>query len=277
VTLHRRTLLALGLTLAAGRSIAATATDAAPPASDVSAWARYEARLWARDQDSGGGRFDAAGAREAFATTNRVRTSGNAPPLAWSDEMALAARAHAGDLAHRAYFDHLSPEGFDPSHRFWLLARATIGSPSENITYQRSASTTGEAMVMRWKSSPGHWRNLLRADHTHGACAMLRQGDRAWLVALYARPLARLDTPLGFRADSAAVSAAVARLPPDVMARVRPPQGARRSPSDEGPRMLQISGVRRGPQGTELIGGPIFVSETPELATRSGWGRLTAP
>ena len=45
----------------------------------------------------------------------------------------------SAEWAARAYVEHLSPEGFDPSHRFWLLGRTTIGSPSENIAYHRGA------------------------------------------------------------------------------------------------------------------------------------------
>src|SRR5688572_21532215 len=109
----------MGLAAVAAPAAAEITTDAAPPASDASAWSHYEARLRARLADAGGGHFDEAAGQAALEATNRARAAAGAPAVVWHDELAQAARAHAADLAQRAYVEHLSPEGFDPSHRFW--------------------------------------------------------------------------------------------------------------------------------------------------------------
>jgi uncharacterized protein YkwD len=261
VRLARRTVLAAGLGALAGPALADEATDAAPAATDVEAWTDYEGRLRERRADAGGGRFDEAGARAAFELTNRVRVSGGAPPLVWHDELAAAARSHAGDLAGRGYVEHLSPEGFDPSHRLWLMGRTTIGSPSENIAYHRGAPVRAGQLMQRLKASAGHWRNLLRPTHTHAAYAFVTRGDRYWLVGLYARPLAALAEPLPFLAQGPQVRRALTSLPPEQRPRLAVPQGSRLGKVDGGLPVMQITAIRPTSGGRyDIVGGPIFLT-----------------
>jgi hypothetical protein len=184
--------------------------------------------------------------------------------VAWHDELADTARAHAGDLAARGYFEHLSPEGFDPSHRFWLVGRTTIGSPSENIAYHRGddGPATPAQFLKRWRGSPGHWKNLLRPDHTHAAYGFVRGRDRAWLVGLYARPLANLAEPLPFRARGPELVRALRSLPDDLRPRLSTPQGSQLGKVEGPPPVLQITAIRRTgePGAFDIIGGPIFLA-----------------
>lgn len=261
MTPGRRTVLAAGLALCALPACAATAQDAAPPATDIKAWSDYEARLRARIADAGGGRADEAAGPALLSLTNRLRAGAGAPPLVWHEELAAAALAHAGDLAERAYVEHLSPEGFDPSHRFWLLGRSTIGSPSENIAYHRGAAAPPGQMLQRLKTSAGHWRNLLRESHTHAAYAFVRRGDRSWLVGLYARPLISLAEPLPFRAEGPSIRRALASLPSEKRPRLGIPQGSRVGKVDGAPPVMQITAIRPAAAGRfDVVGGPIFVA-----------------
>jgi len=257
----RRTALATGLAALAAPAMADVATDAAPAATDTKAWTAYEARLRARLADAGGGRLDAAAGRTALDLTNRARAAVGASPLAWHNELAQAARAHAGDLAQRTYVEHLSPEGFDPSHRFWLLGRTTIGSPSENIAYQRGGPATPAGLLQRWRTSPGHWKNLLRPSHTHAAYAFLRSGDRSWLIGLYARPLATLPEPLPFHAHGPEIGRALRSLSSAHRPRLAVPQGSRLGKVDGAPPVMQITAIRPGAGGRfDIVGGPIFLA-----------------
>jgi len=263
VRLTRRGVAAAGLSLlATGRAWAEAATDAAPPASDARAWARYEARLRDRLGDAGGLRFDEGAEHAALEATNRHRRAVGAPAVAWHAELAAAARAHAADQAARDYVEHLAPEGFDPSHRFWLLGRTTIGSPSENIAYHRGPPATAEALVGRWRTSAGHWRNLTRAGHTHAAYGVARGRDRVWLVGLYARPVASLAEPLPFRAHGPEVSRALGSVPAEHRPRVSIPQGSRMGRIDGPAPVMQITAIRRvDATAFDVVGGPIFLAE----------------
>lgn len=252
---------ALGATLAASAlgARAEELRDAAPSASDPTPWIAYEQRLRERLDDAGGGQFDEPAGRELLKQTNTERRQANAGPLAWREDLARTACAHAADLAHRGYFDHLSPEGFDPSHRCWLLARRMIGSPSENIGYRRAPRPpTPRELMAGWRHSPPHWRNLLSPAHTHAGFGVCRHGNAVWAVGLYAHPHADLARPMPFQpASYAEVEASIGDgLPAGARVSFGRPQGSRGAP-----RMMQIS-LRRpiGDRRVELVGGPIFVA-----------------
>ncbi|ACG79422.1 conserved hypothetical protein [Phenylobacterium zucineum HLK1] len=252
----RRLVLAGGLA-AAG---VAQGARAAPGIADASPWIAYESRLRARLADAGGGRFDGPAEREILDLTNAARAASGAPPLRWDEELAETARAHAADLAHRNYFEHLSPEAFDPSHRFWLLARRTIGSPSENLALHRGSGRADPAGLMRnWRGSPPHWRNLLKPGHTHAGFGLVRIGDSDYLAGLYARPVLTLPQPFPFRPSAREFAAALQAVPEAVEAST--PQGGAWSRADGAPRVMQLS-ARRPLEGRayERIGGPIFVT-----------------
>lgn len=247
--------------LAAAGALAAAPALAAPSASDVRLWTAYESRLRARLADAGGGGFDAA-ARAALDLSNRARRAAGVRELVWHEDLALTARAHAADLARRAYVEHLTPEGFDPSHRFWLLARRTIGSPSENIAYHRGPQAVGVAhLVQLWRRSPRHWSNVLRPTHTHAGFGLVRRGDRNYLVGLYARPLAELSEPVPFRATQTDLARAFREIPAELRPSLAVPQGAALGKVEGSPPVMQIAAARRlQGRGYELIGGPIFLA-----------------
>jgi uncharacterized protein YkwD len=211
----RRRWLAGGLSV--GLVAAAGGAGAAEPAS-VEAWTGYEARLRARVGDAGGGRFDGATARQLHLLTNRARAASDAGALAWDEELAVTARAHAADLAQRRYVEHLSPEGFDPTDRLGLLARRTIGSASENITWHRGGKVDGAAELMgNWRASPPHWSNLLNPRYSHAGFGVVRIADQVYAVGLYAKLNGTLAADLPFHlADTMALLANLKGLPAGV-------------------------------------------------------------
>ncbi|WP_309644078.1 CAP domain-containing protein [Phenylobacterium sp.] len=205
----RRTLLA-GLT-----GLVATPVLAAGPAQS---WLDYDSRLRGRLGDAGGGAFDPATERRIVLLTNAVRAERGVAACAWSDELALTARAHAADLAARAYVEHTSPEGFDPSHRVSVLARRMIGSASENIAYRRaSAPTTAADLMDVWRKSAPHWDNLLRPAHARIGIGVAVRGERTYAVGLYAHPDGELGAPVPFRlAREADLAGAVVQASPRI-------------------------------------------------------------
>jgi uncharacterized protein YkwD len=255
------------LLLGAGLGLLAAPAFAAPSALDATPWVECEARLRARLKDAGGGRFDAAGEREVMALTNAARRAAGAPPVAWHEDLAATARAHAADLAQRRYVEHVTPEGFDPSHRFWLLARRTVGSPSENIAYHGGTPVSAAGLMGLWRGSPQHWQNLLRPTHTHAGFGLARIADRSYLVGLYAHTLAELANPTPFRvATQTEVLNAVRPLPAGLALVLQPPQGSRaaRLSDLETPSVVQQVSLARRVEGSsfEVIGGPIFLMGT---------------
>ena len=195
----RRTLLAgMG-------SLAALPASAAARGPGAEAWIGYEARLRARLIDAGGGRFDPASERRILTLTNGARAALGAPTCHWNAELALTARAHAADLAERGYIEHLTPEGFDPTHRIGVLARRMIGSASENIAYRRAADPpSAEDLMGIWRKSERHWLNLLSPSHAQAGFGVATRGERTYAVGLYANPDGELAAPLPFKVDGVA-------------------------------------------------------------------------
>lgn len=234
-------------------------------------WLAYEAGLRARLADAGGGTFQPATERELLRLTNAVRAEAGVGACDWCDELSLAARAHAADLVQRGYVEHLSPEGFDPTHRVGLLARRMIGSASENIAYRRAVDPASAADLMGiWRKSPPHWTNLLRPSHAKIGFGSVIRGDRTYTVGLYARPDGELGAPLPFRVLgeaqlSQALMAASPRIesfaladPMDEQARLAMSESA--TGRRLAPGVYQLRPRRRlDERRYEVLWGPIFV------------------
>lgn len=191
--------------LAGMGSLAALPAFAAPQVIGADDWLAYEARLRDRLVDAGGGRFEAPKERQLWALTNGARAANAKLPCGWSDELALAARAHAADLADRDYVEHLTPEGFDPTHRIGVLARRMIGSASENIAYRHAPTPpSAEDLMGLWRNSERHWLNLLAPTHAQVGFGVVTRGERTYAVGLYAHPDGELAAPLPFKINGAA-------------------------------------------------------------------------
>ncbi|MFC3078279.1 CAP domain-containing protein [Phenylobacterium terrae] len=233
-------------------------------------WLDYEARLRGRLGDAGGGRFQAGTAEALLAETNAVRHAAGRGELQWSAQLALAARAHAADLAARGYVEHLSPEGFDPSHRLSLLSRRLLASTSENIAVRTGgAPPTASDLMGVWRKSRPHWTGLMLPTHTHAAFGVVQAGRRTIAVGLYARPDGTLAQPAPFRLeDEADLVRAVASARPELRDfELTDPISERRMagpwPTGEDfalPRgVYQLRPHRPVPGGTQILWGPIFV------------------
>lgn len=82
-------------------------------------------------------------------------------PLALNDKLTLAARAHSADMAARAFFDHVNPDGKDPTDR--ATDQGYTYSAGENI----AAGYTGiDAAHKAWLESLGHRKNVFSLHDT---------------------------------------------------------------------------------------------------------------
>ena len=97
--------------------------------------------------------------RQLFDATNRERVAHGLPALQWNDALAVAARKHAGEMAHKEALSHQFPgEPSLPSrvkqagaHFSWL---------SENVALGTNTSLIHAAFV----KSPQHRANILDTD-----------------------------------------------------------------------------------------------------------------
>jgi uncharacterized protein YkwD len=192
--ISRRALLVTPLLLAAGPALAAP----------TSAWLAYERRLRAGLANAPGGRFDEGFEATLLAQNNALRESRGLPALVLDPGLALAARAHAADMAVSGLIDHATPEGFMAAARVGLLARDLVGAAGENIAMRRNAAgaVSPDQIMGQWRASPGHRANLLAPGFTHVGYGVLRQGPRVLAVGAYAEVAARLRGPVPLRVGS---------------------------------------------------------------------------
>lgn len=89
--------------------------------------------------------------------TNLHRVRNGLAALPRDARLAAAARAHSADMQARGFFDHLNPEGAEPTAR-----AAAFGYPfgvGENLA--TNVEGTALQLISQWKGSAGHSMNML--------------------------------------------------------------------------------------------------------------------
>jgi uncharacterized protein YkwD len=109
---------------------------------------------------------------------NRLRASVGLPPHQISPELTKAAQDHAWYMARTGNFSHHSNGG--------PMARASrhgaYGFAGENIAM---GQTTISSVFQSWRSSPGHWSNIISRTSLAGfGYGISPSGERYW-VAVY--------------------------------------------------------------------------------------------
>jgi uncharacterized protein YkwD len=113
---------------------------------------------------------------------NAYRLAAGCEVLQWHEPTARVAAAHSKDMATRDYFDHLTPEGTDLTHRLQAGGVSWRGSIAENIALTAQGP---EVVIELWVDSPPHRANLENCIFTHQGLGVFR--DR-WTQVLIERP-----------------------------------------------------------------------------------------
>jgi|GEM_PF-530060 len=103
--------------------------------------------------------------KEILDLTNVFRVSQGTYPLAYSDAIAVTARAHSEDMVERDFFSHTNPDGESPFERI-LADGIDYGYAAENIA---AGYPNVFAVHAGWLASEGHRENLLREMTYMGA------------------------------------------------------------------------------------------------------------
>jgi hypothetical protein len=77
-------------------------------------------------------------------------------PLALNEHLTIAARAHSLDMANRDFFEHVNPDGLNPTQR--AQAAGYAGTAGENIA---AGYTSIDQVHRAWLESVGHRKNVL--------------------------------------------------------------------------------------------------------------------
>lgn len=129
----------------------------------------------------------------AMHLVNRDRQLNGLPTLIEDPLLSLAAQRHAENMLTQQFYDHVNPDGQDPSDRF----RAVGGQngAGENIMqwklnstgYGRPSYRLMEEFQKEWMYSDGHRQNLLLPDYkTFGYGVVIsRSGQEIYAVQLF--------------------------------------------------------------------------------------------
>ena len=99
---------------------------------------------------------------------NRERAAHGLPALAIDPRLTQAAQLHADDMGRRDFYDHRNPDGAAPSARVYAQGLPADGTTvAENIHWGTGWLGTPREIMRDWMNSPGHRRNILRAEVTH--------------------------------------------------------------------------------------------------------------
>lgn len=103
---------------------------------------------------------------------NAHRTKRGRQPLRWDAGLAHVARAHSNDMVTRDYFDHVTPDGLNPTGRLHVAGlscrKETHWGIAENISITLELSSMDHAAsdaVLGWIYSRGHLQNLLGMEY----------------------------------------------------------------------------------------------------------------
>lgn len=117
-------------------------------------------------------------ALEIIDITNQYRRSQGLPALKVDENCMAAARDHTEDMARHDYLSHTGRNGSTPMHRYQRYSRGTR-LISENIAYNMTG--TADSFMTQWWNSPGHKKNILRAESTHIGVAVVKgQCSNSW-------------------------------------------------------------------------------------------------
>jgi len=140
--------------------------------------------------------WEEAGA-QVLAEVNRARAQARscgtqafapAPPVAWNQQLGLAALGHSTRMAEGRYFAHQEKDGSQPADRATRAGYAwrAVG---ENIA---SGDLTPQGVVNSWLNSPGHCANLMNPVFTEmGAAYAINPANEnrtPYWTQLFARP-----------------------------------------------------------------------------------------
>lgn len=95
-------------------------------------------------------------------------------PVGFNALLALSSRMHSADMCARQYFDHTNPDGKTPFDRM-KAAGYTYSYAGENIA---AGQDTPEEVTTAWMNSPGHCKNIMKADFKELGVGYATCGDK---------------------------------------------------------------------------------------------------
>lgn len=81
-------------------------------------------------------------------------------PVVWDETLEITAYLHSKDMSEKNYFSHISKNGDSPVQRL-KKQKYFYYSFAENIFAAQGYTPTPQEVVLAWKNSPTHCKNLM--------------------------------------------------------------------------------------------------------------------
>jgi uncharacterized protein YkwD len=127
---------------------------------------------------------------------NAERMKAGVPALTWDERLAAIARRHSADMAARHFFNHVNPDGDDPTargRRAGYECRKKLSPTEERIglaenLYEISGNApvdVARQSVSGWMHSPGHRQNILEKNYRSTGIGVAISGNAVFVTQLF--------------------------------------------------------------------------------------------
>ena len=123
----------------------------------------------------------------ALVNVERANAGGLSPLSLDVVDAERAAKAHSEDMQDSVptFFDHTTPECWDPGDRLFILGASGYSGWGENIAFGQA---TAADVMTAWMGSAGHRANILSSSHTHIGIGVAEGGTIHWTQVFLRRP-----------------------------------------------------------------------------------------
>lgn len=126
-------------------------------------------------------------------SVNALRSENKLPSLKSSVQLMAVAQSHARNMARQDKYGDTDRNGHILDGKHFEDRIKVSGYPflrvAENVGYELGKSDPADAMVVDWKDSPGHRRNMLTPEFTEiGVGAAQGSSGRWYFVQVFGRP-----------------------------------------------------------------------------------------
>ncbi|MEZ4632837.1 MAG: CAP domain-containing protein [Deinococcales bacterium] len=120
--------------------------------------------------------------------TNQERSRNGVVILKYDENLAIAARNHAKEMAELGYLSHESPIPEHQSLRKRVLrAGSAVQNIAENIAQLTPQGDIVEKTINGWMNSPSHRENLLEPSYTHIGFGLAHSDGYVYIVQVFAQ------------------------------------------------------------------------------------------
>jgi len=130
--------------------------------------------------------------KRVFELANQERAKAGAPPLKWSNNLALAARLHSDEMARHKQLSHQFSGEAELGGRL-AQQGARFDADAENVGYAGSA----DELHSGWMNSPPHRTNMLNPRYDQMGVGITRLGDRLYATQDFSHAVAKFSAQQG--------------------------------------------------------------------------------